>query len=897
MANKNPDGRSSVASHGLWVLLGSLVFVFGLLFHKSLFPQQILFNNDNPYGSWVQEGFSLPQAFTGTWLGLNWLGFSGGGLPPSLYPLALWVGGALNYAKFWQPVSLMLLGLSAWYYCRKQGLSPAACVLVGLAASLHSDFFSTTCWGQVSRPLALGFMFLALGTLRKGSGWRRWAKVILAGMAVGFGIMEGFDVAALFSVVVGIHVVYQAWVTEDGPSAKKIGWGVLRLAVVAGFAALLAAQALTSLINTSISGIAGTQQDGKTKEQRWSFATQWSVPKVETLSSFIPGLFGYRMDTPDGGQYWGLNGSDPVWDQYFESGMEGAPPRAIIRYMGSGNYGGTLVAVVAFWALLQSLRRKSSVFSETQKKFIWFWAVLAGVCLPLAWGRFAPFYQFFYMLPYASTIRNPSKFMYVVEWAVLVIFAYGMHGLSLQMFRNPAGPTRSLADQWRYWRTTNTLFEKRWVAGSAIILGAVLLGWLAYASAGAKLEQYLQKVQFDRESAAAIASFSVRQVGWFVLFLALSLVAVALAMSGYFAGRRARLGAVILGLILVADLSRANLPWIIYWNYPQKYASNAVIDRLRNESLGQRVAILPGWILDAFQVTGQARATEQYLNQVYGGEWAQHLFPYYNIPSSDIVQLPRQPVDYVAFEGAMQVRSADTLYLATRRWELTSTRCILGLAGFVDLLNKQFDPGHERFRVAGQFNIVPKPGIVQPEKPSDLTAEMSTNGPFAMIEFTGALPRAKLYSQWEVNTNDSATLEKLASPAFDPHQTVLVASDLPAPTGTNGTGTVEFASYAPKQIVLKASVTTAPAVLLLNDHYDPNWVVTVDGQPAPLLRCNYVMRGVYLTPGAHTVEFSFRPSTKPLYVSLGAMGLGLLLLAVLGVAGFRDRSSALKSQS
>ena len=34
--------------------------------------------------------------------------------------------------------------------------------------------------------------------------------------------------------------------------------------------------------------------------------------------------------------------------------------------------------------------------------------------------------------------------------------------------------------------------------------------------------------------------------------------------------------------------------------------------------------------------------------------------------------------------------------------------------------------------------------------------------------------------------------------------------------------------------------------------------VTVDGQPAHLLRCNYIMRGVYLTPGRHSIEFRFR---------------------------------------
>jgi len=36
-----------------------------------------------------------------------------------------------------------------------------------------------------------------------------------------------------------------------------------------------------------------------------------------------------------------------------------------------------------------------------------------------------------------------------------------------------------------------------------------------------------------------------------------------------------------------------------------------------------------------------------------------------------------------------------------------------------------------------------------------------------------------------------------------------------------------------------------------------HWQVFVNGKPAELLRCNFIMRGVYLTPGAHTVEFKF----------------------------------------
>jgi hypothetical protein len=76
-------------------------------------------------------------------------------------------------------------------------------------------------------------------------------------------------------------------------------------------------------------------------------------------------------------------------------------------------------------------------------------------------------------------------------------------------------------------------------------------------------------------------------------------------------------------------------------------------------------------------------------------------------------------------------------------------------------------------------------------------------------------------------------------------------------------------------------------VLLLNDRFDPHWSVLVDGKPAELLLCNFIMRGVYLTPGQHTVEFVFSLPNKPLYVTLAALIVGLGLAGCLLISAKR----------
>jgi len=140
-----------------------------------------------------------------------------------------------------------------------------------------------------------------------------------------------------------------------------------------------------------------------------------------------------------------------------------------------------------------------------------------------------------------------------------------------------------------------------------------------------------------------------------------------------------------------------------------------------------------------------------------------------------------------------------------------------------------------------------------------------------------------LFAHWEVTTNNDTALADLGNPDFDFAHTVVVSGAVPPPPPTATTnenaGTVEFASYAPKHIVLKCAAAT-PAMLLLNDHFDPDWHVTVDGHPDTIAHCNFIMRGVYLTPGNHTVEFKYQPKFGLMYVSLSAIGLGLVVFVV-----------------
>lgn len=101
-----------------------------------------------------------------------------------------------------------------------------------------------------------------------------------------------------------------------------------------------------------------------------------------------------------------------------------------------------------------------------------------------------------------------------------------------------------------------------------------------------------------------------------------------------------------------------------------------------------------------------------------------------------------------------------------------------------------------------------------------------------------------------------------SSTGFNPAGVALVESTPPiemsAPSAAKEAGKALVRVYQPDRIVVEA-VAGSNSLLVLGEKYYRWWYATIDGKRTDIYPVDHILRGVYLTPGRHSVEFVFDP--------------------------------------
>ncbi len=418
--------KSKIKNH--LIAIAGLALIVIVIFHNVLLPPKPLMAQDSGL---VNEFVSRQRAESGNdvfWNTSGYLGNGGGRLAGKLdkFRIDFDVWRKLLPAElkntFNFPLTVFLVGLAFYLFCLALDLKPISAFTGAAAIMLSGDFISCTYSGHTGKFFMWVYLCFAIWLITAGIRKRNILLLMWAGICGGIGVSSQLDVGFIIVMFFFAWTIFLIWQTKNQKKWVKLYAG-LGIACVAGL--IYSASTIYGLMGlaSSASGKDTGTKDNRSKAEIWDWATQWSLPKAETLTFVMPGFFGFGLmpDSP----YWGKIGQSATW----ATQHKGYP-----RFSMNTQNMGIVVIALALLAIVMATKMDS--FS---KRNIYFWGIAIIIALLFTYGRyfdiggasesgFGP-YRIFYSLPKMDSMRNPLKFLYPLMLGISILAAYGMQYL------------------------------------------------------------------------------------------------------------------------------------------------------------------------------------------------------------------------------------------------------------------------------------------------------------------------------------------------------------------------------------------------------------------------------------------------------------------------------------
>jgi hypothetical protein len=802
----------------------------------------------NPSNLW-KLAYHFPPA--GSFQVLNWLGAAF--LPQPLNPFSFAAGNLAPWLFFtaYAPfiATLALLAMAA--FLRELELSRPAALFGGVIYAWQGDLLPFVYPGHYAYittwPL---FAVAAWGALRI-QRTRLWAYAVISGVCCGLMVGLQPDRGAIASLLVA--ALYLAPLLLRPPSGRASDYLVNmgHLALCVGVAFLVALAPLLALFQSNIVGV--KLVGAASREQTYDLVTQFSLGPAETLSYLVPGFFGWHINSVSG-PYWGWIGEWPDWPKNHET----------IRNMNLAisTTGTVATALVLIGAALLLPGRLLGASGLTVRQYFYgrLLLTLGFITLILAWGWHTGLYRLVFELPLMDKWRNPLKWLEMTNFVLVVLSALGLQYLLTSL--DAETPDIKVVRRRLTWVTLG-------------LLGLIGLGFLASYPVAIVLAGNLQAGGYDPYSVANIMSTMHVSLLWAFILMALFCVVLrALWRPDSLRGWRLenpwlhRLWQQILRpdhLPLTLTLSLAALAVVqLGWVAGQFISplpiqtmteTNPLLEELKAES-------------DTLHVRSSVATGDGILNSLL-----QNQFSAMGISCLDVSAASRIPDDLQAFFGALAKNRV-------RLWLLTGVKNMAipqdGLAAMREDSTIAANIDH-----ADGYTIAP---TATPNTPSH-----------ALVGMKDYLLKATLVPNAEFFAKDEALLKRLADPTWNPRVSVLLHAGSEPKKENEKTKTpspsdhIDLQVYTPTEIKIEAQ-SALGGYVLVNDQYDPDWQVKVNGKDAELLRADYIMRAVQIPPGNSTITMHYVAHYRVAGLNLPAQAVNTFsdgaMIAAWLVAGF-----------
>jgi hypothetical protein len=98
------------------------------------------------------------------------------------------------------------------------------------------------------------------------------------------------------------------------------------------------------------------------------------------------------------------------------------------------------------------------------------------------------------------------------------------------------------------------------------------------------------------------------------------------------------------------------------------------------------------------------------------------------------------------------------------------------------------------------------------------------------------------------------------------------------------TASIQLFSHQPNKLKYNSNNSNAGFAVFSENYYKNGWNATIDGKEAKIYQVNYVLRGLQIPAGKHTIEFKFEPQVVKTGSTIALFSaIGMLLLIAAGI--------------
>jgi hypothetical protein len=817
--------RTVMKNKNLIIFLGGLIFLVILLMilfaGKGLLP-----TGDDTITKYAASIADFPASLVSDWNSHSLLGSAGRFTPMIPTYFTRLISNPFTSHLSGYVLNVLFVFIAMVYFLRGKKLSWIACVGGGIAMALSGYFFTLVSAGHRGIFQMMPWAILMFSTVDRGFRNRQIFYFGITALCIAWGFPNQPDIMGMFILVLAPYALFrivQEFRIKD--SNKHL---IITTIAGATFAtiifAMAAFQTVDQLVNVTMKGrdkqlnsgetvIASQTKSAEQAEQKnWIFCTNWSLPPADALEFVAPFIYGVETGNKTY-PYWGKIGQTYKWETHHQ-GLFNLRQHTV--YIGAIQL---VFAIFALSMLVSYYRRKEkpneSLLSNNKNRGeLLFWLITLLIVLLLSFGRYCPLYKLFYMIPGVNKIRCPIKFVHICNLAISILFAYG-----IDLF----------IENYKAKKNKFTI-----VFGYVCLIISVIM--LIAAGTTLKSTAFAEQLNLLGLSGLSANLIKIRSFGFFFSFMTFAFCGLLFQLVYYIENPNIK----------------KYLPYLIVLAVGIEMS---VVDKYFINRQPQMIPLLEeNYFVKSIKSDNELYRVSCPTQEAPFSYWKRFTFPMNLINVSVPTKIDTLAEDYQNF---YKVGFQDT----ARLWQLTNTKYIIApKRGVMELIKSG-----KGFKLQTTFDVNNNMQVKPPT--------IINNGQFAIAKYENALPRAAMYYNWKTMPREDM-LSMLVSNNWNPQESVLVTETIEDSTDALiAPSPVEIVKYKPNKIVIKVDAKQN-GVLLLNDKFNSEWKVKVDGKSTDIFEANYIMRGVKVDAGKHTVIMTYAPYMNAFLMQL----LGLLIL-------------------